>query len=299
MNETLSTALATISPEVAQELRIVTQAIEVSLGVRELTVDFKQRRYDLLGAADMFVAPPENDDEQEKIKTAQRALAALRIEVNKQSDALKGPLNTARKKIIDLTDSGVSMIEKAEKRLEGFIQHRQQLLIRQQQERKKIEDAAREAKEALEAAETQRLAAEYAAKQAEAMKGREKQQAEAKAAQMAADAQRAAEDAFERALAAESSPAPEAAPVSELPMSREVYDFEIVGNRPDEKAKNLIALAYEYPELFTAHFKDESPRGYSLSLKIMDVTDKLNGKLPAFGCVPPGLKIITKLTKLR
>lgn len=307
MPENITTTLATLDPQVEQQLRVVTEAISVSLGVRELTVDFSKRANELITEAGGFIAPPESDEQQEEIKKTQRSLAALRIEVTKQGEALKSPLNAARTKIIDIVKDGLMPIEKAEKRLEGFIQHRQQLLIRQQQERdaaaererQRIANEAAAAQRALDDAERQRKAAELAAEQAKALQGKAKIDAEAAAAKLAAEATKAEEEAFDRALAAEATPEPVAAPVSELPMAKEVFDFEIIGDRPDRQAQSLIALAAIYPELFSAHVKNDSPRGYSLTLKIQDVTDKLNGRLPAFVTPPPGIKIITKITKLR
>lgn len=301
------TALAVIDPAVEQQLKIVTSAIQVALGVKELTTDFNKRRDSAIEIANEFEKPPETDAEQEDMLRAQRSVAALRIEVTKQAEAFKAPLNAARTKIIDLVKSGIAPLEQAERRLEGFVQHRQQLLLRQQQEqaaaaereRQRIANEAAEAQRLADEAEKKRQEAEASAANAEKMKGQKKEQAEADSKRLAEEAQRLEDEAFAKSLAAEMAPEPVAAPVSESKMAREVLDFELAGNNVMQKHQSLLALTHHHPELFSVTIHEETPRGYSLTLKVRDVVDKLNGDQPAFQTIPAAIKVTTKLTKLR
>lgn len=293
---------------VRTELNVVTSAIEVALGVRELTPDFTYRRATLIAAGSNFTAPPKDDDEQDQVLAAQRALAGLRIEVTKQADALKSPLNSAREKIIELHKSGVATIKREEDRLAGLINNRQQKLLRERQEaeaaaereRKRIADEAAEAVRAQEEAERQRRAANLAAQQAELLKGKAKERAEQEAKRLAAAATQAEEEAFARSLAAESATQPVAPIVSEAPQAKEYLDFEISGRTDEEKKASLIKLSNAHPELFGAHVSQEKPRAFSLTLRILDLTERLNGKSSwPIITAAPGITITKKLSNLR
>lgn len=304
MPEEVSPAALAVQTEIA----VVTSAIETSLGVRELTVEFAKRRDQLATAAYEFTKPPEDDDSQALILTAQRDVAKLRTELVKNSEALKGPLNNARTKIIDLTNAAVATLKKAEDHCAGLIAHRQQKLLEERRkieaaaaaEQKRLADEQAAAQRAQQEAERQRLAAEIAAQQAELLKGKAKLKAQQDALDLATAATKAEEEAFLAGLAAE-TPAPVvAAPVSDLPMAREVIDFEIEGATDSQRKASLIKLLCAHPTLFSAHIKSESPRSFSLNLKVNDLTDALNGKEPFTKLESaPGITITKKLSSLR
>lgn len=293
---------------VQTELRVVTSAIETALGVREITVEFATRRDSLTAAAYVFTTPPESDDEQELILTAQRSVAKLRAELKKSGDSLKAPLNSARETIIDIVKRETATLEKAENHLAGLVNHRQQKLAAARREAeeaaaretKRIADEAAAATRAQEAAESARKAAELAAQRAEEANGKAKANAEAEAARLAAEASRLEDEAMEKGMAAEAAPEPFVAPVSYLPMARTIIDFELKGRTPSEKKASLIELLNAHPLFWTAHISETTPRGFSLTLKIQDLTDALAGKEPFKKLeYVPGINITTRLSQLR
>lgn len=293
---------------VQTELRVVTSAIETALGVREITVEFASRRDTLTAAAYEFTTPPETDDAQETILTAQRAVQKLRTELKKNGESLKAPLNSARETIIDIVKRETATLEKAENHLAGLVNHRQQKLAAARREAeeaaaretKRIADEAAAATRAQEAAESARKAAELAAQRAEEAKGKAKQKAAEDAARLAAEASRLEDEAMEKGMAAEAAPEPIVAPVSDLPMARTIIDFELRGRTPSEKKISLILLLNAHPEFFNVHLAETTPRGFSLTLKIQDLTDALCGKEPFKKLESvPGINITTRLSQLR
>lgn len=293
---------------VQTELRVVTSAIETALGVREITVEFATRRDSLTAAAYVFTTPPESDDEQELILTAQRSVAKLRTELKKSGDSLKAPLNSARETIIDIVKRETATLEKAENHLAGLVNHRQQKLAAARREAeeaaaretKRIADEAAAATRAQEAAESARKAAELAAQQAEAAKGKAKEKAAAEAARLAAEASRLEDEAMEKGMAAEAAPEPFVAPVSDLPMARELFDFELTGRNDIEKMRSFYDLLTAHRELFKLTYHDTTPRSFSVSLKITDLVERLNSKPPAPPILSaPGLTITKRLSSLR
>jgi hypothetical protein len=241
-----------ITPNFRHQIETAARAIAVSLGVCGLTPDFEARRSELIAAAAVFTSPPKDDAEQELMLSKQRDLAAFRISLGKDEDAMKGPLNTARTKIIELVKSGLAGVSAAEARLQGFIQNRQQKLIEERRkveaaaaaEQKRLADEQAAALRAQQEAERQRQAALIAAQQAELLKGRERIRAQEEAAKLAQQAATAAEDAFLAGLAAEAPKPVAVVPVSDLPMSREVADFEIRGSDVERKGSLINCCAH-------------------------------------------------------
>lgn len=307
---TEASELAIVEREkIQQQLTVITTAIEVALGVREITPEAKARVATLSAAAFAFTVPPLDDEEQERISAARRALAAVRIGITKQSDAYKSVLNAPRQTIIDITKKIVETIEKAERHCQGLENARQQRLVRERQEReeaaareqKRIADEQAAAQRAIEDANRQRLAAKEAARQAESLKGKKKAEAEAEAARLADEARRAEENAIEQSLALETAaPSLPVAPVSDLTMAKEFNDFELIGFTESAKAESLRKLIYAHPQFATYKIADEKPRSYSITLKISDVVDRLNGRdgRPAADSLP-GIKVVKRLTRLR
>lgn len=305
-----SRALALIEEKrvaVQTEITVVTEAIEVALGVREITIEFSKRREALISSAQIFNRPPTTDEEQEQILSAQRALGKLRNEVKKKADGYKAPFNAARTKIIEIHDEGIASIEKEEKRLQGLVQHRQQKLLEEQRQReadaaaetKRIADEAAAAERARLEAERTRLQAEIAQQQAELAKGKKKLQAQQEAEEAKRKAEEAEEASFLASLNAEAPRPVVAAPVSDLTMSKQVVDFTIDGDNDVQRKASMIKLLCAHPELFSVHVKNETPREYSLKLKIADTADRLNGRLAPAIEAAPGITIRKTLSKLR
>lgn len=303
----LDSPLASLTPEARHQIETAARAVALSLGVVGISENFEARRDGLIAVADAFTAPPQDDTEQEAMLQAQRDLAKFRTSTTKEVDGYKRPLNDARGKIINLTDTGLRPVEAAEERLQGFINNRQMRLLRErkeaelaaQREQKRIADEAAAAQRAQEAAENARNAAELAAQQAETAKGKAKQKAEDEALRLAAEASRLEEEAFDKSLAAETAPEV-VVPVSFLAMAREVKDFTLIGRNDAELKASLTKLLAAHPEFFTIEAKAETPRSYALKLRISDFTDALNGKQP-FAKIEsaPGINITSKLTTLR
>jgi hypothetical protein len=277
---------------VRTELSVVTSAIEVALGVRELTTEFAARRATLIAAGQVFDKPPINDEEQEAILSAQRALGKLRTEVKKQADALKAPLNAARTKIIEIHDNGIVTIDKEEKRLQGLVNFRQQKLADERREaerlaeveRRRIADEAAAAERARLEAERQRLAAEIAAQNAELLKGKAKLKAQEEAAALAAKAAQAEDEAYMASLAAETPVPVEAVPVSDLPMAKELIDYVVIGKNVFEQRDSLVKFAAAHPRLV------------NIEIRRRDLLDELAaGRIIS----APGIEIHKILSKLR
>lgn len=289
-----STELATIDPKVVQELKVVTEAISVSLAVREITVDFAKRRDELIASASEFLSPPTSDDEQQEILTAQRALQGLRKEVEKQAAALKAPLNAARKNIIEIEDRASESIQKEERRLQGLVNHFQQKLLtdrraeeqRIETERSRIADQQAQAQREQDEAERLRQKALIAPP--------------AQAAKLEAAAEQLEAEAYGKFLDAESATIPAGAPSAPAPQAREVHDFELIGRNDSEKKESFRRLQAAHPEFFNLVAREETPREFSLKLRIADLVDALNGKPPFQKLTgAPGITITTKLTTLR
>lgn len=304
----MSTELATIDPRVAQELRVVTEAIAVSLSVKEITIDFEARRDELILSASEFKTPPENDDQQQEILTAQRALQSLRKEVEKQASALKAPLNAARKNIIEIEDKATVAITKAEQRLQGLVNHRQQKLLAERRaeeqrietERKRLADQAAQGEREQQEAERKRQAAALAEQQAqEATTKAARDKAAGEALRLTREAEALDTAAYEKEIEAAMAPMAQAVSAP-APQAREIRDFTLNGRNEAERKDSLRRLLSAHPEFFALEAKDETPRAFSLKLRIQDLTDALNGKAPfAKLDTAPGITVSTKLSTLR
>jgi len=289
----LENPLSAMTPNVRHQIETAARAVAISLGISGLSENFDEIKAELISGANEFSGPPVDDLEQEEMLASQRALAAFRIAVTKKEDEYKRPLNDARTKIIALVKTGLSDVEKAEKRLQGFINNRQQKLL----------EARREAQLAQER-ESQRLAAEAAEAARAAEEAEKAREAAAKAndpaeqARLAAEAARLEDEAFARQLEAESAPLA-AVPLSEAPQAKEIIEFSIVGDNTLQQKASMIELLCAHPELFSVHCKTETPRSFSLTLKIADLTDRLNGRMTPVITSAPGITIHKTLSKLR
>lgn len=285
--------LSELTATARHQIETAAKAVALSLGVIAISPDFEARRDELIAASAEFTAPPKDDPEQEEMLKAQRALAAFRIAVTKDEDGYKRPLNDAKTKIIAIAKSGLAPVETAEKRLQGFVNNRQQKLaaereaarLAQEREAKRAAEEAAAAQKAAEEAERAREAAMLAADPAEQ-------------ARLAAEAARLEDEAFARQLEAESIQVP-SVPVSELPQAKEVMEFAIVGTNAMEQRASLIKLLGAHPELFSAHCKTETPRSFSLTLKIADLQDRINSRMMPAIASAPGITITKTLSKLR
>lgn len=289
-----TTELATIDPKVAQQLKVVTEAIEVSLAVREVTVDFAKRKDELTTALYEFTKPPTNDEEQEEIKLAKRAVAKLRTEFDKKVDALKSPLNAALDAINATKKTQIELLKECERHGDGLINHYQQKLTdarradeaRIETERKRIDDQQAQAQREQEEAERLRQKALIAPP--------------AQAAKLEAAAEQLEAEAYGKFLDAESAAIPPSAPSAPAPQAREVHDFELIGRNDSEKKESFRRLQAAHPEFFNLVAREETPREFSLKLRIADLVDALNGKPPFQKLTgAPGITITTKLTTLR
>lgn len=283
------------SSTLKKEVDAVTKAIEISLGVREIEPDFKTTSLALTKAAYAFTAPPVDDEEQSTMLTAQRAVAKLRTGLVKDGDELKKPLNAARARIIAIVDREVDILEKAEAHTQGLINHRQQKLA----DDRRAADAAAE-RERIKA-EQEAAAATKAAQEAEAARlAAEKANDPVEKARLQAEAEQAEATAFEAELAAEAAASTPVAPVSDLPMAKEYFDFTLAGRSETEKLGSLMKLLCAHPELakLTAH--EATPRSFSIGLRIADLMDRINSRSPAPPITTaPGIIITSHLSKLR
>lgn len=290
----LESPLSALTPVARHQIETAAKAVALSLGVVDLSENFEARRAELVAAAEAFTAPPKDDAEQELMLHAQRDLAKFRTATTKDGDGYKRPLNDARTKIIAIVDAGLKPVEAAEKRLQGFINNRQQQLARareeaqraQEREAKRVADEAAAAQRASEEAERARKAAELA-------------QDPAEQARLAAEATRLEDEAFAKSLEAEAAPMP-VVPVSDLPQAKEYFDFRLAGDTESQKRESLFKLLNAHPGLFTSHIEEEDgTRKYSLTLRVRDLTDKLNGRIQPAIESAPGIVITRMLTKLR
>lgn len=296
-------------PKVTQELAIVTSAIEVSLGVKELTTAFAARRDELTATVYGFVRPPTNDEEQANILSAQRAVAKLRTDLTKNASALKSPLNAARSRIIDLEDSAVQFLKKAETHAQSLINAYQQKLadarraeeLRVQREREETERQRQQAQRETEEAERKRQQAEIARQRAEeANSPAAKLKAQQDQKRLEDEAAKLEADAYEKDLAAAMAP-PAPAPISAPePQARTVYDFTVNGRNEFEKGASLAALYKQHPEFFNHTVKEEAPREFTIKLKVKDLLDALAGNAPFAKLESAnGITISTRLSTLR
>lgn len=307
MNETSTLALPD-DPKLQQEFRVVAEALAVSLGVKELSPEFSTRRDEATAAIYEFTKPPTTDEEQAAILSVQRQASKLRTELTKNGAALRGPLNAAKTRISDLENTAVAVLKKAEEHAQGLVNHRQQKLLEERREaeaaaQRETQRIAAEQAAAIKAqadAEKARQQAQEAAQRAEEAKGKEKVRAEAEALRLAQEAQKAEDEAFEKQMEAEAAPVLPIVPVSELPQAKTIRDFEIIGRTPSEQKASLIKLLCAKPEFFSATIKSETPRTFSLSLKIADLMDALCGREPFQKLEStPGIQIHERLSTLR
>lgn len=289
------------------ELTAVTAGIEVALGVKELAPAYAARRDSLLTIAEAFTKPPTNDDEQEQILAASRPIAKLRTEVEKQAKALRAPLNAGADAIIAIEKAAKAELKREEDRLGGLVNNYQMKVAEDrrkaeaeaEKERQRIANEQAAAERQRREAEEAQQRAEIARQQAEQLKGKAAEKAKAEADRLAKEAQEKDDAAFEAELKAQATVAPVVVPTSER-TAREYFDFEIIGRTPSEQKASLIKLLCAHPEFFGTSIKSETPRGFSLSLKVNDLCDALNGKEPFKQITAaPGINITSHLTKLR
>lgn len=300
--------LTTIDPRVAQELSVITEALAVSLGVKELTPAFIERRDELTAIAYGFETPPTTDEEQSEILSAQRNVAKLRTELTKNGAALRGPLNTAKTKISEIENGAVEFLKKAEAHCQGLVNFRQNKLLAERRaeeqrietERKRLADQAAQAEREQQEAERKRQAAALAEQQAqEATTKAARDKAAAEALRLTQEAEALDTAAYEKEIEAALAPMAQAASAP-APQAREIRDFVLIGRNEAERKDSLRRLLAAHPEFFALEAKDETPRAFSLKLRIQDLTDALNGKAPfAKLDTAPGITVSTKLSVLR
>lgn len=304
----LDTAPEAMTENCRHQIEIAARAIAVSLGICGVSKNFEARRSELIATADDFTAPPVTDEDQEEMLTAQRALAAFRIEVGKEEALMKGPLNAAKTKIIELVKTGLATVEAAEKKLQGYINFRQNKLLEERRaeeqrlaaEQKRLADQAAQAEREQQQAEEMRQRAALAEQQArDAATTAERQKAQQEAAALTQQAEALDADAYGKMLDAETAAIP-AAVSAPAPQAREVADFALVGRTDSERKESLRRLLAAHPEFFTLEAKEETPRAFSLKLRIADLVDALNGR-SSFAELKsaPGITISKKLTTLR
>lgn len=284
----------TTDPKVTQELTIVTSAIEVSLGVKELTTAFAARRDELTAVVYEFTKPPTNDDEQAEILTAQRAVAKLRTDLTKNAAALKSPLNSARSRILELENSAVEFLKKAEAHAQGLVNaYQQKLSDARRAEEKRVADETKRLADQTAQAERDKEEAERLRQKALLAPTAEKAKLEEKAAELDADA-------YGKLLDAEMSPTP-APVIAPHPQAREIADFVLNGRNEFEKGASLAALYKQHPEFFSHNVKDgDGTREFTIKLKVKDLLDALAGN-PPFQKLESanGITITKRLSTLR
>lgn len=289
-----TTELATIDPKVAQELKVITDAIAVSLNVKEVTVDYLKRSEELTATVYAFTKPPTDDKEQEAIRLSYRAVQKLRTELEKNADALKAPLIAANDRLTEIKKREIEILKKCEEHGHGLVNNYQQ----------KLTDARRAEEQRLEA-ERRRIADQQAQAEREQAEAERKRQAAliappAQAAKLEQEAAQLEADAYGKFLDAESATIPPAVPNTPEPQAREVHDFVLIGRNDSEKKESFRRLQAAHPEFFNLVAREETPREFSLKLRISDLVDALNGKAPFQKITSaPGITITTKLTTLR
>ncbi len=307
MNEPSKELTLAEAAKVDQTMRVVASAIQVSLGVTQLAPEFTERRDELAVTVLSFKTPPNNEEEQEELLKVKRQCTKLRTELTRNADAFKAPLNAARTTIIDLEKQGSESLKKLEGHIDGLVSNFQQRLLRERQdaeaaaleEQRRIQKEAAEAQRIAQEAEKARVAAEEAQRKALELQGQEKAKAEQEAERLREEAERLEAEAFQHELDAESAMVP-AVPVSEGPTAKEFKDFVILGDNDESRKANIIRLLIKHPELFSFNYNTGTPRSYSLSLRVRDLTDRLNGKPPAPEITSaPGIEIQKRLSTLR
>lgn len=298
----------TTDPKVTQELAIVTSAIEVSLGISELTTAFAARRDELTAVVYEFTKPPTNDEEQAEILTAQRAVAKLRTDLVKNAAALKSPLNSAKSRILELENAAVEFLKKAEAHAQGLVNNYQQALAnarREEEQRvaaeqKRIADQAAQAQREQEEAERKRQQAEIAAKAAqEATTKAARDKAAAEAAKLTQEAETLDAAAYAKELDAAMAPAPVAVSAP-APQARTIIEFSLAGRNDFEKGESLEKFHRAHGEFFSRKIVEEGAREYTIKLKIKDLTDAINGVAPFQKLTAaPGLVLHERLSTLR
>lgn len=297
-----------ITADCKHQITVAARAIAVSLGVQGLSSNFEERKTELLATYAGYTVPPTTDDEQTDMLSMQRALASFRIEATKEEDLMKRPLNTAKAKIIEIVKAGIAPIEAAEKKLQGFINFRQNKLAeerraeeqRVQREREETERQRLQALREQEEAERKRQQAELARQRAEAANSPEaKLKAQQEQKRLSDEAAKLEADAYEKELTAAMTPAP--VPVgAPSPQAREVYEFTLNGHNEFAKGESLRRLFAQHPEFFATHVKEEAPREFTIKLKVKDLLDALEGR-PPFQKLESahGITISTRFATLR
>lgn len=289
-------------------------AVAISLGVVGLTPDFTERRDKLVKEAEQ-VKQITSPEELEAATKVWKHVSSFRIEMRKEEDAFKRPLNDAKTQLMAMVNEAMSPAEKAEKRLSdminGYARERAQEEEKRQREEaarmKKIEDDRIKAEqEAARMKKEKEDAEERARKAQEAAEAAKTPAAKAKAEEAARKAQETTDALEEERLAKElETPAPEpmpiAAPVAQNPKglsTKRELDYRIAGKNQFEKAKNIAALAVQYPDLFslTTEKVQGEDRPTGLRLLRANILDRLNGRAPEFPQPPIGIETFESFT---
>lgn len=289
------------------EINAVTTAIEVYLGTRELIPDYNARATILIDASQGYTTAPTNEEEQEEQLVAQRGLAKLRKEAEKQAEAYRAPLNAGAKAIIAIEKAAAAALKKEEDRLSSQINHFQRKLAEErakaeheaEKERQRIANEQAAAERQRREAEEAQQRAEIARQQAELLKGKAAEKAKLEADRLAKEAQEKDDEAFAAELKAQATVATVVVPTSER-TAREYFDFSMNGRNDSERRESLLKLAIALPQFFSATIKEDGGREYTLRLRIQDLKDALNGVEPFKQITAaPGITISSHLAKLR
>lgn len=310
--EQLRTELAQSIPakaQVIQAVRIAIPALIVATGGQELIPDLGERGEKAIAACLEYTKPPTSDEEQNEILSVQRTAQKLRTELVKQGDAYKAQLNGPKDAIHEIVKQAEAALKKAELHCQGLTNAYQKRLqdardaelARVQREREETERQRQQAQRETEEAERKRQQAEIARQRAEeANSPAAKLKAQQEQKRLEDEAAKLEADAYEKDLAAAMAP-PAPAPISAPePQAREIHTFSLNGRNDGEKRESLIKLLHAMPHFFGATIHEESPRSFSIGLKIKDLTDAING-VPPFEklTAAPGITISSRLSTLR
>lgn len=310
--EQLRTELAQSIPakaQVIQAVRIAIPALIVATGGQELIPDLGQRGEKAIAACLEYTKPPTSDDEQNEILSVQRTAQKLRTELVKQGDAYKAQLNGPKDAIHEIVKQAEAALKKAELHCQGLNNAYQQKLAdarrdeeqRVQREREEIERQRQQALREQEEAERKRQQAEIARQRAEeANSPAAKLKAQQDQKRLEDEAAKLEADAYEKDLAAAMAPQCQAPISAPEPQAKTVYDFSVNGRNEFEKGASLAALYKQHPEFFSHNVKEESPREFTIKLKVKDLLDALAGNAPFAKLEHAnGITISTRLSTLR
>ncbi len=302
-----------LAPEARKEIETktltVAKAIAVSMSVVGLSPDFDERSGKLIAEANT-VPQVQTPAELDAATVAWKHIQSFRIEMRKEEDRMKAPLNEVKKSMMEIVDKGMSPIEKAEKRLSDMINGYARERAEEQrkkdaevaaenarveaQRQKAIADAAKLAQDQKDAEERARLALEMAKTTSEDPQLKALAEEEAKKQQDIAAALEEQQLAASLDIPAAPAPVIASAP-AENPKgltTKAELDFRIIGTNEFERAKSMISLAAQFPYLFS--LTTEKVKGFErptgLRLQRTTVLDIINGRAPAFNEPPKGIE---------